>query len=48
MGTGEDHAKSVGYVIYIYMFGFTFPIVIIFTSYLRIIKTIKQKVISRI
>ena len=46
MGTGEDHTMSIGYVFYIYMFGFIFPFAIIFTCYLKIIKTIKIKVLK--
>ena len=34
----------MAYVFYIYMFGFILPVAIIFTSYLKIIKTIKLKV----
>jgi len=43
MGTGEDHAMNITYVFYIYMFGFIVPLTIIFTCYLKIIKTIKLK-----
>ena len=44
MGTGEDHLMNIAYIFFIYMFGFIFPLNIIFTSYLKIIKTIKLKV----
>ena len=46
MGTGEDHIMNITYVFYIYMFGFIFPLTIIFTCYLKIIKTIKLKVLK--
>ena len=45
MGTGEDHAMNIAYVFYIYMFGFIVPFAIIFTCYLKIIKTITIKVL---
>ena len=48
MGKGEDHEMNIAYVFYIYMFGFIFPLAIIFTSYLKIIKTIKLKVLHLI
>ena len=44
MGTGEDQVMNIAYVFYIYMLGFIFPLAIISTCYLKIIKTIKQKV----
>ena len=47
MGTGEDHLMNIAYVFYIYMCGFIFPLAIIFTCYLKIIKTTKQKVTMR-
>ena len=47
MGTGEDHVMNIAYVFYIYMCGFIFPLAIIFTCYLKIIKTLKQKVTVR-
>ena len=48
MGTGEDHTMSIGYVFYIYMFGFIFPFAIIFTCYLKITKTIRLKVLKHV
>ena len=48
MGTGEDHAMNITYVFYIYMFGFIVPLAIIFTCYLKIIKTIKLKVLKHV
>ena len=36
-----DH---ISYVAYIYTFGFIVPVTIIFTSYYKIIKTVKYKV----
>ena len=44
MGTGEDSHMNKAYVFFIYMFGFIVPLAIIFTCYLKIIKTIKLKV----
>ena len=44
MGTGEDPDMNKAYVFFIYMFGFIVPLAIIFTCYLKIIKTIKLKV----
>ena len=35
-------SSSILYIIFIYMFGFVFPLVIISTSYLKIIKTIRK------
>ena len=42
-GIGEDLTMHVTYVFFIYLFGFIIPVSIIFTSYLKIIKTIKIK-----
>ena len=35
----------MGYVFFIYVFGFIIPFTIIVTSYLKIIKTLKLKVV---
>ena len=42
--SGEDLRMHITFIFFIYMFGFIIPMVIIFTSYLKIIKTIKLKV----
>ena len=44
VGSGENPTLHMAYVFFIYMFGFILPVAIIFTSYLKIIKTIKLKV----
>ena len=42
-GDESSHsAISVSYIIFIYFLGFIFPLVIISTSYLKIIKTIRK------
>ena len=40
-GSGEDPMMHMAYVFYIYMFGFTLPVAIILTCYVKIIKTIQ-------
>ena len=42
--SGEDPMMHMTYVFFIYMFGFIIPVTVIFTSYFKIIKTIKLKV----
>ena len=39
-----DPMDHLSYVAYIYTFGFIVPVTIIFTSYYKIIKTVKYKV----
>ena len=46
-GDGEDPMLHISYVLYIYMFGFIFPVSIILTCYVKIIKTIKFTVSIR-
>ena len=43
-GSGEDPMTHMAYVFYIYVFGFILPVSIIFSSYIKIIKTIKLQV----
>ena len=43
-GSGQDPVDHISYVAYIYTFGFIVPVTIIFTSYYKIIKTVKYKV----
>ena len=43
-GSGVDPMDHLSYVAYIYTFGFIVPVTIIFTSYYKIIKTVKYKV----
>ena len=45
-GSGRDPVDHISYVAYIYTFGFIVPVTIIFTSYYKIIKTVKYKVSS--
>ena len=40
----DDGFKHISYIAYIYIVGFFIPVSIIFTSYYKIIKTIKYKV----
>ena len=44
VGSEDDRLHHMAYMFYIYMFGFIIPVSIVFSSYLKIVKTLKQKV----
>ena len=47
-GVGENKQVHMAYVFFIYVLGFIIPFTIIFTSYFKIVKTLKLKVIVKL